>query len=129
PRDQAERTGQTGARDAPTTMPLADEVAGDPPVGRARATLLVLPAALDPRHLVRCAELAPADAVVAVEHEGGVRGALLHAFALPLAVQLGRRLLVGTFGVEADAPAAAEHTVVPFDERRERIPRALVQRP
>ena len=56
-------------------MSFADEVAGDPPVRQVDEYLFVFSAVLDPWDFVGCSELAPADAVVAVEHQGGVGGA------------------------------------------------------
>jgi hypothetical protein len=108
-------------------VPLADEVARDPPVGRRRLALLVLGTALDPRQLARRSELAPAEAVVSVEDERGMGRALLHALELPLPVHC-CRVLVGAFGMEPDAPAPAEHAVVRLDQRGERVPRTLVER-
>src|SRR4029450_9268428 len=68
--DQFERPGERRRRDALAPVPLADEVAGDPPVRQGREALLVGGPVLDLRHLVRRAELAPTHTVVAVEHKG-----------------------------------------------------------
>ena len=76
-------------RDALAAVPLPDEVARDPPVGQVGETLLVLLAALDPRQLARGPELAPAEAVVAVEDERGVRRPGPDALELALAVASG----------------------------------------
>src|SRR5262249_44415041 len=68
-RDQVDRTGQSCVRHAPAPVSLADEVARDPPIRWGRLTLLIRGAVLDPRHLARSSELAPADAAFAVEDE------------------------------------------------------------
>src|SRR5262245_50188805 len=67
-RDEVERTRERRGGDALAPVPLADEVARDPPVRQCRQALLVRSAVLDPRHLVGRAELAPAQAVVPIEH-------------------------------------------------------------
>src|SRR5690348_11986315 len=103
--DELERAGERCARHARASMALADEVAGDAPVGRGRLRLLVGRAALDAGELVGRAELDPAQAVVAVEHERGVGGAGADALELAHPVDL-RRGVADAVGVEAHAPAA-----------------------
>ena len=61
--------------------------------------------------------------VVPVEHERRMRRARADALELPLAVERRRGLLVAALRMEPDAPAAAEHAVVPLHERRERVHR------
>ena len=107
--------------------PFADEVARNPPVGRGRDAFLVGGAALDPGHLAGYAELTPADTVFAVEDKRRVGCSRPHPFELPLAVQLRRGLLADPLGVEAHAPAAAEHAVVALHQRGERVPRRLIE--
>src|SRR5438094_2330016 len=64
--DQLESPGERRRGDALAPVPLADEVAGDPPVRQGREALLVGSPVLNLRHLVRRAELAPALTVVAI---------------------------------------------------------------
>src|SRR3989454_12714484 len=84
-RDEVERTRERRSRDTLAQMPLADEVARRPPVRQCRHALLIRGPVLDPRHLVGRAELAPAQAVVPIEHEGCMRRPCPHASQLPLA--------------------------------------------
>src|SRR5262252_476481 len=56
--DQFERPFEPRRGDALAPVPLADEVAGDPPVRQGREARLVGGTVLDPRLLVRRAELA-----------------------------------------------------------------------
>ena len=72
PGDQPERAGEPGGGDALATVALAGVVARDPPVREVGDPLLVRHAVLDAGHLVGRAELGPADAVVALEDQGGV---------------------------------------------------------
>src|SRR5262249_17224802 len=71
--DQIERPFERRRRDALAPVPLADEVASDPPFRQGREALLIGGPVLDLRHLVRRAELAPTHTVVTVEHESRVR--------------------------------------------------------
>jgi hypothetical protein len=87
---------------------------------------ILLSAILDPRQLVRLAELTPANAVVTVEHERRVRGAGQHAVQFASALRR-RRISAVVLGMEAHAPAAAEDAVVALDELGERRPRRLVK--
>ncbi|HYN31612.1 MAG TPA: hypothetical protein VES40_03225 [Ilumatobacteraceae bacterium] len=106
--DQFERAGERSGRDSPAAMPLADVAAGDPPVGRCVELLVVLLAVLDAWDLVRRAELAPADAVIAVEDERRMRSPSPDTVELLLPVRL-RGVEVGGFlGMEAHAPTATE---------------------
>jgi hypothetical protein len=98
--------------------------ARDPPVGQCRQALLVRGAVLDPRHLVGRAELAPAQAVVAVEHESRVRRAFPYPSKLTVAF---RRGSASTVFVESHAPAAPEDPIIAFHQRGERRPGRLVQ--
>src|SRR3954453_16396596 len=125
-RDEVDPSGEGGGGDPAPAPALADVAAGDAPVRQLGQALLVGGPALDPGHLVRRAELAPAEALVAVEDECGVRGAGTHPLQLPLAMEVCRGVLDASLGMEADAPAAAEDAAVPLDERRERWPRRLV---
>src|SRR3954452_24034774 len=85
-RDQTERPFERRRGDALAPVPLADEIAGDPPVRQGREALLVDGRVLDLRHFVRSAELAPTDTVAAIEHKGRMRPACPHscAFAFPV---------------------------------------------
>src|SRR5262249_28822664 len=82
---------------------------------------------LDPGHLAGGAELAPAHAVVAVVHQGGMRPAFPHPALLGGAVVLWVR--PGVIVMEAHAPAAAKDAVVARHQRGERGPRRLVEGP
>src|SRR5262249_43013913 len=124
--DQLERTGQRRGGHAPAPVALADEVARDSPVRRGRQALLVGGAALDPRHLAGCAELAPAGAVAGVEDERGVRGPGAYALELEMPALRRRQLLV-VLGMEPQAPASAEDTVVSLDQGCERVPGRRVE--
>ena len=90
-------------------------------------TLRVGRAALDPRQLRGRAELAPAEAVVAIEDERRMCGAGKHTGELPVAVQRGRRPFADALGMEAHAPAAAEDAVVALHQRGERRPGRLAE--
>src|SRR5262245_32778501 len=57
--DQIQRSAERRRGDALATVPLADEVAGDPPVRQGRDALLVGRPVLDLRDFVRRAELTP----------------------------------------------------------------------
>src|SRR4029077_8969222 len=105
---QLQRAGEGGSGNAVATVPLADEATRNPPVRRRRLTLLVRRPVFDQRHLVRSAELAPADAVLHVEHKCRMRCTRPHAVMLPFAVTLPLGCPVNALGVEAHAPAAAE---------------------
>ena len=124
-RDEVERTRERRSRDTLAPMPLADEVARRPPVRQCRHALLIRGPVLDPRHLVGRAELAPAQAVVPIEHEGRMRRARPHASQLPLTLRRHRPFVVF---VETHAPAAPEDPVIAFHQRGERRPGRLVQR-
>src|SRR4051812_28132964 len=67
--DQLERPIERRRGDALAPVPLADEVAGYPPVRQGREGLLIGGPVLDLRHLVGRAELAPTHTVVAIEHQ------------------------------------------------------------
>src|ERR1022692_2378464 len=86
-------------------------------------------AVLDPRQLPGRAELAPAQAVVAVEDERRVCRPRTHAGQLAVTVQLRRGVLADTLGMKSHAPAAAEDPVVALYQRGECRPRRLVERP
>ena len=112
-------------------MGLVDEEARDPPIRQVVEAVEVRLPVLDPRQLVRHAELAPAHAVRPVEHERGV-GPILHDAQLLLRpVQLCALAPPLSLGVKAHAPAAAPHAVVGFHQpgevgpglRRERLGR------
>src|SRR5580658_8959927 len=130
-RDEIERAGQRRSGHTLPPVPLTDIAARDPPVRRGRPALFVRRPALDPRHLVGRAELAPADAVLPFEDKRSVgpaladplflRGTFLRYAFLPHG---GPRLI----GVEPHAPAAAENTVVPLHQRGERGPGRLIER-
>jgi len=125
--DQFERAGECSGGDSLAAMAFADVAAGDPPVGKLVQLLLVLLAVLDARYLVGWPELAPADAVIAVEDQRRVRGPGPDAVEFLLPVRLRGVEVGGFFGVEAHAPAAAEDAAVGFHQRRERIPRRHVE--
>src|SRR6185437_847711 len=126
--DQLERALDSSGGDALAAVPLAHVAAGDPPVRRQPLlALLVRGPALDPRQVLRRPELAPAQAVVAVEDERGVCSAGPDELVLAVAVGLGR-LPIDALGVEPHAPATAEDPVVPLDQIGERGPRRLVER-
>jgi len=127
PRVEIERTGERRSGHALTPVPFTDIAARDPPVWRGRLAFFVRRAALDPGHLVGRAELAPAHAVVAVVHEGGMRPAFSHPALLGGAVVLWVRS--GVIVMEAHAPAAAKDAVVALHQRSERGPRRLIEGP
>ncbi len=104
---------------------LVDEEAGDPPVGWVGRRFAVGAAELDPRQLVGGTELAPADAQVAIEDERGV-GLTVADTTFLLRPMVGASF--PAFRMERDAPAAAPHTVVAFDEPGEVGPRVGVER-
>ena len=122
--DQLERPGERRRGDALAPVPLADEVAGDPPVRQGRCALLVGSSVLDLRHLVRRAELAPTHTVVAIEHKGRVRPACLHPCELAFPVQ---RRLAAVIRMKAHAPTTPEDAVIRLDQPRERIPARLIE--
>src|SRR5689334_17560119 len=78
-RDQLECAGKRSRCDSLPPVPLADEIARDPPVGQGREALLVGGPVLDLGHLVRRTELAPAHALAAVENQGSMRRARPHS--------------------------------------------------
>src|SRR5262249_46372682 len=123
-RDEVERTPERRGGDTLAPVPLANEVARDPPVRQYRQALLVCGAVLDPRHLVGHPELTPAQAVVPIEYEGRMRRASLHASKLPLT--LGRHPAFTVF-VEPHTPAAPEDPVIALHQRGESRPSRLVQ--
>src|SRR6266516_5981044 len=121
--DQLESPGERRRGDALAPVPLADEVAGDPPVRQGREALLVGGAVLDLRHLVRRAELAPTHTVVAIEHKGRVRPACPHPCELAFPVQ---RRLAAVIRMKAHLCrllAAAQPAAEPLE------PDAAVERP
>src|SRR5215217_6574985 len=122
--DQIERPIERRRGDALAPMPLADEVAGDPPVRQGREALLIGGPVLDLRHLVRRAELAPTHTVVAIEHQGRMRPACLHPCELAFPVQ---RRLAAVIRMKAHAPATPEDAVIRLDQSGERIPARLVE--
>src|ERR1019366_2110311 len=83
-------------------------------------------ASLYPRYLSRRAELAPAQAVVAVEDERRVCRSRTQASQLAITVQL--RCGADALGMESHAPAAAKDAVVVLHQRGERRPRRFVER-
>ena len=109
-----------------TPEPLTDIAARDSPVWRGRPAFLVRCPVLDPGHFAGCAELAPADAVLPVENERGVGFAL--SDSLFLRSTFLRHVGPRFFGVEAQAPAAAEDTVVALRQHSELGPGRLIQR-
>ena len=88
--DQGQRARQAGRGHTLTAVSLADVVARDPPVREVGEVLLVGHPVLDPGQLLGSAELAPADARVAVEHERRVRGAVEDPRPLAVPVLRGR---------------------------------------
>src|SRR5215472_6566596 len=126
-RDEIERTGERRRGHALTPVPLADVATRDPPVRRGRPTLVVCGAALDPRHLLGGAELAPAHAVVPLVHEGRMRPAISHPALLGRTVVAWVRS--GIVVMEAHAPAATEDAVAALHQRSERRPRRLIESP
>ena len=126
--DQVQRAGERGGSHALTPVSLADVTARDPPVRWGRLAFLVGGAALDPRQLPGRAELAPAQAVAAVEDERRMCRSRTHAGQLAVTVQLRRGVLADALGMESHAPAAAEDAVVVLHQRGERRPRRLVER-
>ena len=126
-RDQLECAGERSCRYAVATMALADEAARDPPVGQLVELLVVLLAVLDARYFVRRSELAPADALVAVEDERGMRSPGPHAVELLLSVRLRRVKMGSFFRVKSHAPAAAEDAAVGLDQRGEGVPGRWVE--
>src|SRR5213593_1839042 len=122
--DQLERAGERRRGDALTPVPLADEVAGDPPVRQGREALLVGSPVLDLRHLVRRAELAPTHTVVAIEHKGRMRPACPHACELAFPVQ---RRVAAFIRMKAHAPTTPEDAVVRLNQPGERIPARLIE--
>src|SRR6266540_169270 len=123
-RDQLERPGERRRGDALAPVPLADEVAGDPPVRQGREALLVGSPVLDLRHLVRRAELAPTHTVVAIEHKGRVRPACPHPRELAFPVQ---RRLAAVIRMKAHAPTTPEDVVIRRNQPGERIPARLIE--
>src|SRR5262249_145697 len=97
-------------------------------VGRsARAGLLVLPAVMDVRQLLRSAVLAPGNGVVAVEDECRMGVALAHEALLPRAAFLALRPALAR--VEPRAPPPAQPTtLVLVEQARIRIPRRSIER-
>jgi hypothetical protein len=125
--DQLECSCEPCGEHALATVTLADEAAGDPPVGWRPCGLVVHGSAFDVRQLCRRAELTPADAAVSVEHQCGLSVAAQDQ--LPLAFPLRQGLQFGLdVPMEAHAPAPAEHTVVAFDQIGEVIPCGRVER-
>ena len=122
--DQIQRAGERRRGDALAAVPLADEVAGDPPVRQGREALLVGGPALDLRHLVRGAELAPTHTVVAIEHEGRMRPACPYPCELAFPVQ---RRLAAVIRMKAHAPTTPEDAVIRLDQPGERIPARLIE--
>src|SRR3954447_7363788 len=106
-----------GCHPSPAVRPVYEE-ARDPPVRGVEQALEVHALVLDARELLRGSELAPADTGGVVVDERRVRATLAHA-ALLLGAVLRRRLgATDALGMEAHAPAAAPHAVVPLDELR-----------
>jgi hypothetical protein len=126
-RNEIQRTGESGRSHAPAPVPLADVATRDPPVRRRRLTLLVRRTVLDQGQLVRSAELAPADAVLPVEHKCRVRCSRPHAVMLPFVVELPLRFPVTAFGVEGHAPAAAKDPIVALHQRGKGTPRGPIE--
>src|SRR6266542_268741 len=122
--DQFERPGERRRGDALAPVPLADEVAGDPPVRQGRYALLVGSPVLDLRHLVRRAELAPTHTVVAIEHKGRVCPACPHPCELAFPVQ---RRLAAVIRMKAHAPTTPEDAVIRLNQPGERIPARLIE--
>jgi protein-S-isoprenylcysteine O-methyltransferase Ste14 len=124
--DQVDGASQTSREHTLAAVALPHEATGDSPVWRRGPFLLVGRSVLDPGNFAGRAELAPADAVRSVEHEGRVGGSGAHSPELALSVDL--RCIPGNpLGMEANTPAAAEDSVVALDERRESRPGRLVE--
>ena len=73
--DLLQRTGESSGRHAFAAIGLVDEETGDPPIRRHRQPFAIGARCLDARQLFRRPELAPADAGLAVEHQGGMSAA------------------------------------------------------
>src|SRR5580698_10544432 len=117
--DFGEGAVERGGRHAFSAMATGDEEAGDAPVGQVRQPGLISLEALDPRQLPGRTELAPADAVIALEDERRLRTPLGDQLRLLRAVHRRRYAPARTFGVEAHAPAAAPDAIVLFSQARE----------
>src|SRR5262249_28329800 len=105
-------------------VPLADEVAGDPPARQGREALLIGGPVLDLRHLVRHAELAPTHTVVAIEHKSRMRPACPHPCELAFPVE---RRLAAVIRMKAHAPATPEDAVIRLNQSGERIPARRIE--
>ena len=125
--DQLERAGQCSCRDPLAAMPLADVAACDAPVWRGTLVPLIRGTVLDSRQFVWHTELAPADAVISVEHERCVRSPRQDADPLSFLLRCGLIVSSVVLGVKPHAPAATEDAVVALHELGERGPRRLVQ--
>src|SRR5256885_10951290 len=121
--DEFEGARKRSSGDALAAMAFAGVATCDSPVRWVGEFLFVGAPVLDPRNLVGRTELAPADALVAVEDERRVRSPGHDAFVLAFTLRSCRRRFGVIIGVEAHAPAASEYAVVRLDERCERIPR------
>src|SRR5262249_53364190 len=112
-RDLLQCALQRRGGDALLAVTAVAEEAGDAPGRRlAKETLVVGLAVLDPRQLVGRAELAPADAGLALIDERRICPALAHAL-LFRGPAFGDAQRVGlALGVKAETPTAAENAVV-----------------
>src|SRR5680860_1248235 len=126
--DLVQRPAERGVGDAAAAQALAGEEAGNAPVREGGEAVVVAAPALDLRQLAGRSELAPAQALVAVEDERGVGAALVYALLL-LGSVLRRGAPLAQLDVEAHAPAASPHAVVRLDQPGKRGPRVHVQRP
>ena len=123
-RDRSSAPSSAAVVNALAPVPLADEVARDPPVRQGRERLLVSGPVLELRHLGGRAELAPSPDSrrrrTRAPHEscrpGHVRACVPVQRRVPAVVRM-----------KAHAPAAAKDAVVRFDQRGERIPGRLVE--
>src|SRR5215472_15246328 len=77
---------------------------------------------MDSRQFLRRTVLAPGDRLVAVDHERGVRLALLDVSLLQFAVGLRTLSPFWAIGVKVDAPAATENAVVATGQTFEQVP-------
>ena len=119
--DEVEGPGESCCEDTLAPVTLADKAAGDSPIRQRDEFFLVGGSVLDPWQLVGSSELAPADAVRSVKDKRRMRGSSADAVVLALSIE--SRVAPGdALGVDADAPASAEDSIVAFHQRREVSP-------
>ena len=126
--DQVERSSECGAGHPLTAMALPDVAAGDAPVRETGQPLLILSPALDAGDLIGWPELAPPDASIAFEYEGGVGGPGANSVELLLPVGFGGVEVSAFLRVEAHAPAAPEDATVVLRQLRKYVPCGRVER-